>query len=150
MFNFSLKTSNSISLNEVAFSGINLTGDILDLLLSFRTNNYVLLADTRKVYQMIRLGLETEMDRFCFFFFFLEMGTGSAVTGMLPLFSGSPPTHLYLRCLSVTLGCLPNRFYVDKLVMTEFDPRLYSLARERLQKGGFASSPETLIVTSEV
>ena len=48
VFNCSLKTGNGMSLNEAAYSGVNLTGDMLNLLMSFRANNYILLAGHSK------------------------------------------------------------------------------------------------------
>ena len=40
-------------------------GDMLELLIHFRTNKYVLLADIRKAFLMIHLDLEK--DRNCFY-----------------------------------------------------------------------------------
>ena len=42
-------------------------GNILELLLLFRTNKYVMLADIRKVFLMIKLGSLEDRYRFCFF-----------------------------------------------------------------------------------
>lgn len=67
VFNCSLKTKTGYSLNEAAYPGINLMGDMLKLLLLFRSNKYVLLADIRKAFLMIRLSLEEDKNRFCFF-----------------------------------------------------------------------------------
>lgn len=38
-------TTKNYLLNKAAYSGVNLTDNILDLLLPFRPNNYILLAD---------------------------------------------------------------------------------------------------------
>lgn len=65
-FNCILKTGNSVSLNKAAYSGVNLNGDILDMLVSSTTNNYILLADTQKAFLMIPLGLDADRNIFCF------------------------------------------------------------------------------------
>ena len=67
VFNCSLKTRSSRSLNEVSYPDINLINDMLNLLLLFRTNKYVLLADIKKAFLMIKLNSEKDENRFCFF-----------------------------------------------------------------------------------
>ena len=68
VFNCSLKTNRKYSLNEAAYPGINLMGDMLDLLLLFRSNKYVMLADIRKAFLMIKIGSIEDRNRFCFVF----------------------------------------------------------------------------------
>lgn len=48
VFNCSLKRRGGTSINDAAYSGVNLTAQLLDLLLTLRKNNYVLLGDLRK------------------------------------------------------------------------------------------------------
>ena len=67
VFNCSLKTQGRCSLNEAAYPGINLLTDMLDLLLMFRSNKHVMLADIRKAFLMIKLSHEKDRSRFCFF-----------------------------------------------------------------------------------
>ena len=67
VFNFSLKTNAKYSLNEAAYPGINLMGDMLELLLLFRSDKYVMLADIRKAFLMIKIGSIEDRNRFCFF-----------------------------------------------------------------------------------
>ena len=67
VFDCSLKANGKYSLNEAAYPGINLTEDMLELLLLFRTNKYVMLADIRKAFLMIKLGSLEDRNRFCFF-----------------------------------------------------------------------------------
>lgn len=57
VFNCSLKTGNSVSMNESAYPRVNITGDMLKLL-SFRIDDYVLLADIKKSFLMVCLELE--------------------------------------------------------------------------------------------
>ena len=71
VFNCSLKNKGSCSLNEAAYPGMNLLSDMLRLLLLFKTNKYVMLADIRKAFLMIMLNSEKDKNRF---FFFLKEG----------------------------------------------------------------------------
>ena len=49
VFNCSLKTrKNCPSLNEACYAGINMMKDMQELIMLFRTNHYVYLADVRK------------------------------------------------------------------------------------------------------
>ena len=148
VFNCSLKTGLGMSLNEAAYSGVNLTGDMLQLLLSFRANNYVLLADIRKAFLMIRLKLEGDKNRFCFF---LRDGDRLRCFRYSTLIFGFTSSPFVLGCilrfhasrypLDACRRMMESRFYVDNLVALESDPDrladLYSLARKRLQEGGF-------------
>lgn len=94
VFNCSLKTGNLVFLNEAAYSGVNLSGDMLKLLLSFRNNEFVLLADIRKVFSMICLIAWRLTGRG--FVFSLGMVTGFVVSDMLHSFSDSLAALLYL------------------------------------------------------
>ena len=67
VFNCSLKKGQNPSLNEASYVGVNLMGDMLSLLMQFRTNKHVLLADLRKAFLMIKLRSEKDKNRFCFF-----------------------------------------------------------------------------------
>ena len=75
-FNCSLKVRNAPSLNEAIYPGINLLNDLLDLLLYFRSNSHVFMADIHfndKIFSslisilMIKLISEVDKNRFCFF-----------------------------------------------------------------------------------
>ena len=44
--------------------------DLLDLLLYFKSNSHVFMADIRKAFLMIKLKSGVDKNRFCFFFFF--------------------------------------------------------------------------------
>ena len=68
VFDCSLKTHGKYSLNEAAYPGINLMGDMLDLLLLFRSNKYIMLADICKAFLMIKIGSIEDRNRFCFVF----------------------------------------------------------------------------------
>ena len=69
VFNCSLKVRNATSLNEAVYPGINLLNDLLDLLLYFRSNSHVLMADIRKDISHKNDKLKSEVDKYrlCFF-----------------------------------------------------------------------------------
>ena len=48
MLNCSLKTKQGSSLNGAAYSGVNLMADLLEMILKFRVDKHVLLADIKK------------------------------------------------------------------------------------------------------
>lgn len=54
-------------LNEAAYTGFNLMGDMLNLLIRFRIQKYVLLADIKKVFLIIRSDLEKNQNCCGFF-----------------------------------------------------------------------------------
>ena len=67
VFNCSLKTHNSPSLNEAAHPGVNLMTDMTKLILYFRSNKFTMISDIRKAFLVIKLGHEEDKNRFCFF-----------------------------------------------------------------------------------
>ena len=67
VFNCSLKIGKAPSLNEAAFLGIDLTNNLLSLLLYFRSDFYVLLSDIAKAFLQIRLASEEDENKFSFF-----------------------------------------------------------------------------------
>ena len=68
VFNCSLKSEKSKpSLNEAAYVGVNLMQDMAALVMLFRTNKYILLGDLKKAFLQIKLKLERDRNRFCFF-----------------------------------------------------------------------------------
>ena len=64
VFNCSLKVGKALSLNEAAYSGTVMLNEVLGLLLYFRTNNCVALADIAKAFLNIRLNIDS--DKNCF------------------------------------------------------------------------------------
>ena len=67
VFNCSLKVGKAPSLDEAAFPSIDLMNNLLSLLLYFRTNSNVVLADIMKAFLQIRLADDSDKNRFCFF-----------------------------------------------------------------------------------
>lgn len=66
VFNCSLRVGGSPSLNQASYHGVDLLNSLFRLLISFRTNKYVVLADISKAFLQIRLKLEEDKNRFCF------------------------------------------------------------------------------------
>ena len=67
VFNCSLKIGNAPSLNEAAYAGLILMGDIVKLSFYFRSNDTVLLSDRKQVFLQIMIAREEDKNRFCFF-----------------------------------------------------------------------------------
>ncbi|KAF0297948.1 Transposable element P transposase [Amphibalanus amphitrite] len=66
VFNCSLKIGDRPSLNEACFRGVDLLNDLVTLLMKFRTNKHILLADIEKAFLQIYLKYEEDKDKFCF------------------------------------------------------------------------------------
>ena len=67
VFNCSLKTNKELpSLDEAAYTGIDLMGSILKLLFYFRTNEYAMLSDIKQAFLVVKLADEYDKNRFCF------------------------------------------------------------------------------------
>ena len=148
VFNCSLKTGGSCFLNEASYPGINLINDMLNLLLLFKTNKYVLLADIRKAFLMIKLNSEKDKNRFCFFLKEGDKIICFRYTTLIFGFNASPFILLYVLrhhaqqfpddpCTQM----LKNNFYMDNLCKTgnssEELNRLYQEKVNRLGEGGF-------------
>ena len=136
VFNCSLKTRGSCSFNEVSYPGINLINDMLNLLLLFRTNKYVLLVDIRKAFLMIKLNSEKDKNQFCFFLKEGDKIICFRYSTLIFGFNSSPFIFLYIfrhhaqhflddPCTQM----LKNNFYMDNLCKTGNSPeelhRLY-------------------------
>ena len=69
VFNAGFKTSNKPSLNDATFAGIDLMNDLLGLIIYFRTNSHVLLADIAIAFVQIRLNKVSDKNcfRFCLY-----------------------------------------------------------------------------------
>ena len=149
VFNCSLKTNKELpSLNEAAYTGIDLMGSILKLLFYFRTNNIILLSDIKQAFLMVKLKKEEDKNRFCFFWKrgdkLVKYRYKSIVFGytsspfilnfVMKYHSESYPDD---KCKEV----LSNNFYVDNLLVTgnhlDEMKELYNLSYDRMKEGGF-------------
>jgi len=148
VFNCSLKTSSSPSLNESAFTGIDLMTSLLRLLLIFRTNKIALIADIKKAFLMIKLKEEADANRFCFFW----RKDGELICYRYKTivfgYTSSPFILNYIvkhhveqypqdECSKI----LGSQFYVDNLILTGNNlmslKSIYETSYERMMEGGF-------------
>lgn len=148
VFNCSLKTKGGPSLNEASYAGINLMKDMLELLMLFRTNKYVYLADIRKAFLMIKLKSELDRNRFCFFMKEGDKLVCYRFTTIIFGFNASPfilnyviKHHASLFAKDDCSDMLLNNFFVDNLVKSNNDEnklcQLYEQSVERMTQGGF-------------
>lgn len=93
VFNFSLKTGNSVSLNEAAYSSVNLLSDMLKLLLSFRIKELSRWLISEKHFWWFVLAWRLTGTGFVFS---LGMVTGFIVSDKLHSFLDSLPAILYM------------------------------------------------------
>ena len=149
VFNCSLKTNKELpSINEAAYTGIDLMNNILELLFYFRTNDYVMLSDIKQAFLMIKLRNEIDKDRFCFFWKrgnkIITYRFKSIVFG----FTSSPfMLHYVMQHHAKQFpedkvsNILSNNFYVDNLLITGNEiyemSKIYQEAYDRMKTGGF-------------
>ena len=148
VFNCSLKTKDGPSLNEAAYPGVDLMSNLLNLLLQFRTENKVLLADIRQAFLQIRLKSIKDKNRFSFFIKKDGKLVPFRYTTIVFGFVSSPFILNYIVKLhakryfnDLCTEALINNFYVDNLVYTNNSKdvllSLYSIANQRMLEGGF-------------
>ena len=127
VFNCSLKIGKQPSLNDATFPGVDMLNSLLGLLVYFRANKHVLLADIEKAFLQIKLNKES--DKNCFSFCLCENGKikyyryNSIIFGfvtspfilnyILKFHSESTPQPLK--------DLLSNKFYMDNLIVTSQD-----------------------------
>lgn len=148
VFNCSLRTGGKPSLNDCVYPGINLFTDMWELLLRFRCNRYVLLADVRKAFLMIGLNKERDRNCFCFFVKIKEKLVCFRYRTLIFGFVASPfilnfiiKYHVQKYCVNPCTDMLLTHLYVDNLVKThnsaETVVSLYREAVEIMQEGNF-------------
>ena len=149
VFNCSLKTRKDCpSLNEASYAGINLMKDMQELIMLFRTNHYVYLADVRKAFLMVKLKSIKDRNRFCFFMREGDKLVCYRFTTLLFGLNASPFILNYIikhhansfnkdECTDMLL----NNFFVDNLVKSHnCEDKLCHLYKEsvvRMKKGNF-------------
>lgn len=148
VFNCSLKIGNRPSLNEACFRGVDLLNDLVTLLMRFRTNSYVLLADIEKAFLQVYLKHEEDKDRFCFLW---ETDEGIKMYRFRTILFGlncSPfilnhiiQLHLQSYSSAFAAAALKESLYVDNLIYSTSDEQrlldIYNDARQIMQDGGF-------------
>ena len=147
VFNCSLKSGQGPSLNEAAFPGINLMGNLLSLLLYFRTNNVVVLADILKAFLQIRLASEDDKNRFCFFRKINGQYVPYRYNTIIFGFVTSPfilnfivQTHLAKNVDSDVTFLIHDKFYVDNLFLSSDNldslPQIVEETYRMMESGG--------------
>ena len=148
VFNCSLKTGDRPSLNEAAFAGINLMGDIVQLSLYFTTNDIIMLSDIKQAFLQIKLAKEEDKNRFCFFMKEGERLVAYRYKTIIFGFNASPFILNYvIRHHAETFRedeisqVLKSNFYVDNLLVTHNSEKMllkvYQECLSRMKKGGF-------------
>ena len=148
VFNCSLKIGNAPSLNEAAYAGLNLMGDIVKLSLYFKSNNTVLLSDIKQAFLQIMLAREEDKNRFCFFMKEGDELVAYRYRTIIFGFNASPfilnyviKHHASQLCDDEFSKILKTNFYVDNLIVTgnspEFLENVYSECLDRMKQGGF-------------
>ena len=149
VFNCSLKTrKNCPSLNEACYAGINMMKDMQELIMLFRTNHYVYLADVRKAFLMIKLKSIKDRNRFCFFMREGDKLVCYRFTTLLFGLNASPfilnfiiKHHANSFSQDECTDMLTNNFFVDNLVKSHNCEdalcQLYAESVTRMKKGNF-------------
>lgn len=148
VLNCSLKVGNSPSLNEAAFPGIDLMGDLFSLLVNLRQDDYLVLSDIRKAFLQIKLEQICDRDKFCILWKRKGKLIAYRYTTIVFGFVASPfilnyviKHHLTKYPSDLCSQFLSNCLYVDNLFMTGNDPKtletLYRTAYDRMSEGGF-------------
>ena len=148
VFNCSLKNGDLPSLNQACYPGIDLMSSLFNLLLLFRTNKHILTADVAKAFLQIRLKLESDRNKFCFFIIkdgrirtyrYTSILFGLAVS---PYILGAViKFHASQYTPDISTNVLLNNFYVDDLVVTSSSYKemedIYKNTTTRMREGGF-------------
>ena len=149
VFNASLKTKRGTpSLNEATYCGVNLMQDMCQLLMRFRTNQFVYLSDIRKAFLMIKLKKDKDRNRFCFFVREGDKLICYRFTTIIFGLNSSPFILNYVIQYHASLfpqdectEMLKNIFFVDNLVKSHNNEDklmyLYKTSVDRMAQGGF-------------
>lgn len=148
VLNCSFKTGKSPSLNEAAFPGIDLMGNLFTLLVNLRQDDYLAISDIRKAFLQVRLERPSDRDKFCILWKKQGQLIAYRYKTIVFGFISSPfvlnfviKHHLTKYPSDLCSYFLSNCLYVDNLFMTGNDPvileTLYRDAYRRMSEGGF-------------
>ena len=148
VFNCSLKTGHAPSLNDASFPGVDLMGSLFKLLCSFRSNKFAILADIKQAFLQIRLKLEEDKNRFCFFWEEQGKLVSYRYTSIVFGLASSPfvlnfvvKHHASKYPPDLCSKILQEYLYIDNLVYTastsEEIREVYKTTTQRLAEGGF-------------
>ena len=155
VFDCLLRTGGCSSLNDCLHSDINLFTDILELLIKFKMDRYVLLADIRKAFLMIHLKSERDKNCFCFF---VKIGDKLVIFRYKTIIFGFLASLLILSYVvkhhvekypgSVCRDKLLSNSYVDNFVNTHNTSEvlldLYQQAKSIVYEGNYTKSSHPL------
>ena len=149
VYNCSFKSrKDKPSLNEAAYQGINIMQNMLDLILQFKANKYVLLGDLRKAFLQVRLKSLKDKNRFCFFLRVNDQIRCYRFNTIIFGFCSSPFILNYvIKHIAESFpsdSCtemIRSNFFVDNLVKTSNDAEkltwLYNQCAERMDGAHF-------------
>lgn len=148
VFNCSLRANGAPSLNDACYAGVNMLSSLLSLILYFRSNNYILLADIRKAFLMINLSLEEDKNKFCFFMYENNKLISYRYKTLIFGLNVSPfilsfilKKHAEKFADDFCTRVLKNNFYVDNLVIShnsvESLTAAYKTTLARMKGGNF-------------
>lgn len=148
VFNCSLKIGDSPSLNQASYPGVDLLASLFRLLLQFRTNKFVVMADISKAFLQIRLKLERDRNLFCFFwqegeelqtFRYTSIIFGLAVSPYVLCAVIRQHAQKYPSDLCSSL--LINNLYMDNFLYTcssiDEMKKIFHQTTSRMSEGGF-------------
>ncbi|KAF0306140.1 hypothetical protein FJT64_022280 [Amphibalanus amphitrite] len=128
VFNCSFKTTDSPSLNDACFPGVNLLTNMTSLLQRFRTNKFMMMADIEKAFLQVHLKYESDQDHFCFLWKTEEGVKGYRFKTILFGLNASPfilnhilQLHLQRFRETETISALKQSLYVDNFLYTSSD-----------------------------
>ncbi|KAL7633029.1 UNVERIFIED_CONTAM: hypothetical protein RMT77_016605 [Armadillidium vulgare] len=148
VFNCSLKIGNSPSLNQAVYPGVDLIASLFKMLISFRTNKYIVLSDISKAFLQIRLKLEEDRNRFCFFWEsdgeLLTYRYATIIFGLAvsPYILGAVIKHHAKKYpADLCSSLLMNNLYVDNFLYSSSSVEeledIFRKATSRMSEGGF-------------
>ena len=149
VLNCSLKRGQSPSLNEAAFPGIDLLGNLLKLLIGIRHDDFLVLSDIKSAFLQIKLKTDYDKNKFCILFRDSD-GTLRAYRYCTLVFgyAASPfilnyviRHHLKQFPADKFRCALENQMYVDNLFITGNSDaellQMYNVTMDIMRAGGF-------------
>ena len=149
VFSCSYKSHATVcSLNRACFEGIDLLTNLVQLLLQFQQNQYVLLGDIEKAFLQILLKAERDQNKFCFFWQDEHAIKVYRYRSIIFGLNVSPfvlnrviQNHLKHYPLSTSIKALKECFYVDNFVFSTSNEeellQVYEESRKIMAEGGF-------------
>ena len=148
VLNCSAKIGRNPSLNDAAFPGIDLMGNLFNLLVNLRHDRYVVVSDIRKAFLQIKLLSEDDRNKFCILWEREGHLVAYRYTTIVFGFVASPfvlnyviKHHLKQFPADQCSHFLQNSLYVDNLFITANDAStlkdLSQTALTRMEAGGF-------------